>query len=192
MHPKYNHIKHDFILDFGEKTRLKTGCSSINSGNKLSVPINLKEKTMSTLTALKLVVGKKHQTVAPIVHRRNKLIAKLHEQIELCEAQRSGTTYAPKRLKTYTNKQTGERMTVEVVKRVKEWFWISNSGKINLAVKYGAKTLPLNKKGANAIELASGDELINTLKSLKVAVADGELDDAINEVSSATRLAFGK
>jgi hypothetical protein len=83
-------------------------------------------------------------------------------------------------------------MTVEVVKRVKEWFWISDSGKINLAVKYGAKTLPLNKKGANAIELASGDELINTLRSLKTAVADGELDDAINEVSSATRLAFGK
>jgi hypothetical protein len=147
---------------------------------------------MSTLTALKLVIGKKNQTVAPIVQRRNKLVAKLHEQIELCEAQRNGTTYAPKRLKTYTNKQTGERMTVEVAKRVKEWFWISDSGKINLAVKYGAKTLPLNKKGANAIELASGDELINTLKSLKTAVADGELDDAINEVSSATRLAFGK
>jgi len=147
---------------------------------------------MSTLTALKLVIGKKNQIVAPIVQRRIKLVAKLHEQIELCEAQRSGTTYAPKRLKTYTNKQTGERMTVEAVKRVKEWFWINDSGKINLAVKYGAKTLPLNKKGANAIELASGDELINTLKSLKTAVANGELDDAINEVSSATRLAFGK
>lgn len=51
---------------------------------------------MSTLTSLKLVVSKKHQTVAPIVERRNKLIAKLHEQIELCEAQRSGNTYAPK------------------------------------------------------------------------------------------------
>ena len=147
---------------------------------------------MSTLTSLKLVVGKKNQTVAPIVQRRNKLVAKLHEQIELCEAQRAGNTYAPKRLRTYINRQTGERMTVEVTKRVKEWFWIGDSGKINLAVKYGAKTLPLNKKGANAIELASGDELINTLKSLKVAVADGELDDAINEVSSATRLAFGK
>lgn len=147
---------------------------------------------MSTLTSLKLVVSKKHQTVAPIVQRRNKLIAKLHEQIELCEAQRSGNTYAPKKLKTYTNKQTGERMTVEVAKRVKEWFWISDSGKINLAIKYGAKTLPLNKKGANAIELSSGDELLNTLRELKTATLNGELDDAINEVSSATRLAFGK
>jgi len=68
----------------------------------------------------------------------------------------------------------------------------SDNGKINLAIKYGAKTLPLNKKGANAIELATGDELIATLKSLKTAVLDGELDDAINEVSEATRARFIK
>ncbi len=147
---------------------------------------------MSTLTALKLVVGKRNATVAPIVVRRNKLISKLHEQIELCEAQRNGATYAPKRLRSYTDKQSGERLTVEAVKRVREWFWVSDSGKINLAVKYGAKTLALNKKGANAIELASGDELIATLKTLKICVANGEFDDAIAEVSKATKLAFSK
>ena len=147
---------------------------------------------MAFLTNLKLVVSKKHQTVAPIVQRRNKLINKLHEQIELCEAQQAGKTYAPTRLKTYTNKQTGERMTVEATKRVKEWFWIGDSGKINLAIKYGAKTLPLNAKGANAIELKDGDELIATLKELKVATANGELDEAITKVSNAPREAFGK
>lgn len=147
---------------------------------------------MSTLNSFKLVVSKKHQSVAPIVIRRNKLCAKLDEQLALCEAQKAGNTYAPKRLKTFVNKQTGERMTAEVVKRVKEWFWVSDNGKINLAVKYGAKTLPLNKKGANAIELANGDELIGTLKSLKMMVANGELDDAMNEVSTATRQAFGR
>jgi len=147
---------------------------------------------MSTLNTLKLVVSKRHHTVSPLVHRRNKLCAKLHEQIELCEAKQAGKTFAPTRLKTYTNKQTGERMTVETVKRVKEWFWIGDSGKINLAVKYGAKTLPLNAKGANAIELKDGDELIATLKELKVATANGELDDAITKVSNATREAFGK
>ena len=147
---------------------------------------------MSTLNNLKLVASKKHITASPIVHRRNKLVAKLHEQLELCEAQKSGNTYAPKKLKTFTNKQTGERMTTEVVKRVKEWFWIGENGKINLAVKYGAKTLALNKKGANAIELASGDELIATLKTLKAAVLEGELDEAITAVSTATRQAFAK
>ena len=147
---------------------------------------------MSTLNTLKLVASKKHATVSPVVHRRNKLVSKLHEQIEMCEAKKAGQNYAPKKLKTFTNKQTGERMTAEVTKRVKEWFWINDAGKINLAIKYGAKTLPLNKKGANAIELATGDELINTLKSIKVAVLNGELDDAITEVSNATKAAFGK
>ena len=145
-----------------------------------------------TLSSLKLVTAKKQLSASPIVHRRNKLVAKLHEQIELCEAKRSGQQFAPKRLKTYINKQTGERMTVETVKRVKEWFWISDNGKINLSVRYGAKTLPLNKKGANAVECTDGEDLINTLKSIKLAVMDGELDDAITEVSSATRRAFGK
>jgi len=127
------------------------------------------------------------------VHRRNKLVAKLHEQIELCEAKQAGKTFAPTRLKTYTNKQTGERMTVEAVKRVKEWFWVSDSGKINLAVKYGAKTLMLNKKTkANCIELSTGDELISTLKALKIEVLNGALDEAIADVSNATREGFGK
>ena len=147
---------------------------------------------MSTLNSLKLVASKKHQSVAPIVIRRNKLVAKLHEQLELCEAKRNGNTYAPKRLKTFTDKHSGERKTIETSKRVKEWFWVGDNGKINLAVKYGAKTLALNKKGANAIELGNADELIATIKSLKSAVANGELDDAINEVSTATRKAFGR
>ena len=131
---------------------------------------------------------------SPIVLRRNKLIKKLQEQLALCEAQQEGKAYAPLRMKTYVNKATGERMTTEVVKKIKEWYWVSNeNNKINLSVKYGAKTLVLNKKTkANAIELASGDELIATLKALKIAVANGELDDAIAEVSEATRLAFGK
>jgi len=147
---------------------------------------------MSTLNTLKLVASKKHSTVSPVVHRRNKLVTKIHQQLELCEAKKEGQNYAPKKLKTFTNKQTGERMTVEVPTRVREWFWINDAGKINLSIKYGAKTLPLNKKGANAIELSTGDELINTLKSIKVAVLNGELDDAITEVSEATRTAFGK
>jgi len=149
---------------------------------------------MSTLNGLKFVISKKQLHASPIVIRRNKLISKLHEQLELCEAQREGKTYAPVRLKTFVNKTSGERMTTEVAKRVKEWFWVNNeNNKLNLVVKYGAKTLMLNKKSkANAIELASRDELITTLKALKIAVANGELDDAIAEVSEATRIAFGK
>ena len=116
---------------------------------------------------------------------------KLHEQIELCEAQKAGEIYAPRRLRTVTNKQTGERVTVEAVKRVKEWFWINDAGKINLAVRYGSKVLTLNSKGKNAIELASGDELI-ALHALKAAALAGELDAQIETASGALRAGFVK
>lgn len=147
---------------------------------------------MSIVTNLKLITTVKSSSVSPVLVRRNKLLAKVQEQLDMCEAKRNQQPYAPKRLKTIVNKETGERTTVETIKRVKEWFWITEDGKINLAVKYGAKTLPLNKKGANAIELMNGTALIGTLHKLKEAVIAGEFDDAISEVSDATRKAFKK
>ena len=147
---------------------------------------------MSIVTNLKLITTVKSSAVSPVLLRRNKLLAKVQEQLDMCEAKRNQQPYAPKRLKTITNKETGERTTIETIKRVKEWFWITEDGKINLAVKYGAKTLPLNKKGTNAIELMNGTALIGTLHKLKEAVIAGEFDDAITEVSDATRKAFKK
>ncbi len=146
---------------------------------------------MNALTGLKLVASKKNRTLSPVAHRRNKLVNKLHEQIELCEAQKAGEIYAPKRLRTVTNKQTGERVTIEAVKRVKEWFWINDAGKINLAVRYGSKVLEL-AKGKNAVELSSGDELIAALHALKAAALAGELDAQIEAASGALRAGFIK
>ena len=146
---------------------------------------------MSTLTSFKLVASKKARSLSPVVQRRNKLAAKIHEQWELCTARQAGTIYAPRRLRTLTNRHTGERTTVETVKRVKEWFWISESGKINLSVRYGSKTLEL-AKGKNAIELATGDELVSVLEKLKAAVLAGELDAQIEAASGALRAGFVK
>lgn len=147
---------------------------------------------MAFLTSLKLVSGQKGKSVTPIVVKRNKLISQLHHQLMLCEAKRNGNTYAPKHFRSYTNKLTGERMTIEKVKRVREWFWVAENGKINLAIKYGARTIPLNKKGANAIELNDNTELVKALQELKLATANGEFDEALEEVSNTTRTAFRK
>jgi hypothetical protein len=145
---------------------------------------------MSIVASLKLITNSKKQALSPILQKRSKLLAKIQEQLDLCEAQRNGEIYAPKKFKTVTNKESGERVKVETIKRVKEWFWIAENGKINLAIKYGAKTISLNKKGANAIELTNGTELIGTLHKLKEAVENGELDEAIADISNATRKGF--
>lgn len=106
-------------------------------------------------------------------------------------AQRDGQIYAPKRLKSVTDKATGERKTVEATKRIKEWYWTNSAGKIHLSVRYGSKT-PELAKGKNAIELNSGDELLATLTALKDAVIAGELDDAINQASEKLKAGFSK
>ena len=123
---------------------------------------------MSVIAKLKLVSSKRERTTSPIVVRRTKLHAKLNEQLELATANKEGRVYAPKRIKTVTNAD-GNRVSVESVKRVKEWFWTGAGNKINLSVRYGSKTLEL-AKGKNAIELGTSDELITTLTALKEAV----------------------
>jgi len=144
---------------------------------------------MNTLAKLKLVNSKRNRTVSPTVHRRNKLIAKIAEQIELATAQNEGRLYAPKRLKTVTNADTGERRTIETTKRVKEWFWTTDSGKINFSVRYGSKVIEL-AKGKNAVEVANKGELIDSLTLIKDAVLAGELDVQISAASDKLRDGF--
>ena len=147
---------------------------------------------MTALSSFELTTSKKDIKASPIVHRRNKLVAKIHEQLELCEAKMNGQLYAPKKLRAYINKQTGERMTVEAVKRIKEWHWTAPDGLIHLSVKYGSKVLPLSSDGSNAIVCANKDALVQALKTLKVAVLDGELDEAITKASNFTKSSFIK
>ena len=145
---------------------------------------------MSVIAKLKLVASKRERFLSPTAARRQKLADKLEEQLALCTAQKNGEIYAPKRIKTVTNAD-GERVRVEAIKRVKEWFWTTSNGKINLAVRYGSKTLELGK-GKNAIELSTGDELLATLATLKEAVIVGELDEAISQASEKLKAGFSK
>ena len=147
---------------------------------------------MSALANLKFVVSGKSRAISPVVQKRMKLCAKLQEQLNMCMAQQTGDVYTAKRLRTVVDAATGTRSVVEVNKRLKEWYWTAESGKLNLAVKYGAKTLTLAKGGKNAIELNSTVELVNTLKVLMAATANGELDEAIADASVSTRKGFGK
>ena len=145
---------------------------------------------MTFIAKLKLVASKRERNISPILVRRNKLAAKIEEQLQLATAQKERRLYAPKHIKTVTN-ELGERVAVETTKRVKEWFWTTPANKINLSVRYGSKTLEL-AKGKNAIELSSGEELLSTLSMLKEAVIAGELDDAITNASDNLRAGFSK
>ena len=143
---------------------------------------------MTTLTSLKLTSAKKPTQMTPVQQRRNKLAKRLWEQIELAKAQQTGMTFAPTKLRTITNTETGERKQIETKKRLKAW-WFADKGKLVLSVRYGTKVLEL-AKGKWAVEVGSEKELVPTLELLKGAVLDGELDAQIEVASSKLREGF--
>lgn len=145
---------------------------------------------MATLASLKLVAAKKPTSMPPVVQRRNKLCGKLFEQIQLARAQSQGETYAPTKTKTVTNSE-GERVAVTVPKRIKPWWFVSDSGKCCVSIRYGARVLEI-AKGKTAIEVASPDALIEALEAVSAAVLAGELDSQIEAVSGQLRSGFQK
>jgi hypothetical protein len=147
---------------------------------------------MAVLTNLKLISASRANSANPVAVRRSKLTTKLQEQLRLVEAKKAGQSYLATRIKTVADAVTGERKTVEVGKKLREWFWQNEAGKYILQVKYGSSVMYLNSKNATAIELGSIDELSNVLKSLQEAVQAGEFDKAMEVASQATRKAFGK
>lgn len=142
---------------------------------------------MSILDSLRLVTGKRTRHLSPIVQKRNKLISRIQEQMDLCEAHLAGKVYASKRLKTVVDRETGERKVIAVTKRLKEWYWMTETGKMNLSLRYGVSTLVLGKGGKNAIELENHNQVIDALRLLKNATDSGELDQALIDASSKTR-----
>lgn len=143
---------------------------------------------MTVLSKLKLVTATKPTALAPIVQKRNKLLKKLHEQIELATALAEGRTYTATKLRTVADGE-GNTKTIEQAKHVRPWWWTAENGKLCLTLRYGAKVLE-PAKGKTAIELAGLNELVSALETVKAAVADGELDAAITAVSGAVRSNF--
>jgi len=143
---------------------------------------------MNTLTQLKLSNTKRSTQLSPIEHRRNKLAGKIGEQILLAKAQAAGETYTQKRFKIQRN-EDGSIRTVEVAKRVRQWWWAADGGRICLNIRYGSKVLEL-AKGKSTVEVTSGEELISTLSLVQSAVIGGELDTQIETASDAVRKGF--
>ena len=146
---------------------------------------------MSALSGLKLVSAKRPQQASPIVLRRNKLSKHIFEQIELAKNLADGKTYAPIRMRTVTDKLSSERKTVELPKRIKQWWFVADNGKVCLQIRYGTRVLEI-AKGKNSIEIANGAELLSSLEIVKKCVENGELDAQIETASRSIRARFVK
>ena len=146
---------------------------------------------MSTLTSLKLVTSKKPTHLPVIVLRRNKLSSKLWEQIQLAKSQLDNKPFVVMKYKKVVDRETGLRKQVEVPKRIKPWWYVADTGKVCVSVKYGSWTIEL-AKGKPSVEVSSGDDLVKALEAIKQAVEAGELDAQIEAASANLRSGFKK
>ena len=142
---------------------------------------------MSALNTLKLVAAKPQRENNPVIQRRQKLLAKLDEQIALAAAKAAGTVYTAMRSKRVKD-ANGNVSVVQQPKRLKAWFWAVDGGKVCVAVKYGNKVVEL-AKGRTAVETTAA-ELGAVLATVKKAVEAGELDTQIEAVSAGVRKGF--
>ena len=140
------------------------------------------------LGTLKFTTAKKPIQLSPVQNRRNKLIQKLDLQIAIAQGKLNGTIYTVNKISTFVNEK-GEEEVTEVAKRLREWWFMTDNGKLALTVRYGARTLEL-AKGKSAIEVATLDDLIAALETLKAATEAGELDAAIEAASIKLRDGF--
>ncbi len=145
---------------------------------------------MTALAGLKLTAAQKPTQMSPVQQRRNKMAKRLWEQMELAKAQQSGSTFAPTRFRSVVQNDTGQRIQVEQAKRIKQWWFVADNGKLVLSVRYGTKVLEM-AKGKWAVEIGTDKDLVPTLELLKGAVLDGELDAQIEAAANKLREGFG-
>lgn len=146
---------------------------------------------MATLSSLKLSAAVKPRNIPAVQLRRNKLSSKLWEQIQLATAQQTGSAFAPVRTRSYKDTETGVRKQITAAKRVKQWWFTAENGKLIVNVRYGTRLIEL-AKGKTAVEVASKADLVPTLELIKQAVEAGELDAQIAVASEKLRDGFGK
>jgi hypothetical protein len=146
---------------------------------------------MTALANLKLIAAKKPTQLSPVVQRRNKVAKRIGEQIQLASAKQDGKTYAPTKQRKVTDAETGDSKMISVPKRIKEWWFVTDTGKLCVQLRYGAKVVEF-AKGKTAVELAAADQLVPTLETLKAAVEGGELDAQLESAAASAKAGFRK
>jgi len=137
------------------------------------------------------VATKKPQQMPTIQLRRNKLSSKLWEQIQLARSQINGQPFVVTRFRSIKDQDTGLRKQVEMPKRIRPWWFVTENGKVCVSIRYGSWTLEL-AKGKPSVEVASADELVVALETIKRAVEAGELDTQIETASAGLKSGFKK
>jgi hypothetical protein len=137
----------------------------------------------SILQSLKAVTANRPRHLSPVAVRRNKLIARIDQQIKVAHSKSRGEQHVVTSNYRKRNKLTGEMIDTVHQRTIKECWWVNDDGKLLIELRYGVRTIEF-AKGRSAIEVGSWDQLIPTFELLKKATDAGEFDEQLSAVAS--------
>lgn len=131
---------------------------------------------MSFLAKLDLKTVQRIAQKDPVIARREKLLAGIAEQKLVLDAMVRGESYMT-RVKRWKADGNGDKVLVEVPKRVRPWFFQQDNGWY-VQCRYGSRVLSISGK-SNAVFVNKLDEVAAVLDAFVAATGSGELDKAV-------------
>ena len=141
---------------------------------------------MTQLKSLTFAPLPKLTAADPVIHRRNKLIVRLQQQIALAQ----DPNFTLTRQKWIAD-ETGVKQLRSLPKKVRAWWRIDPTGAVVLTVRYGAKPIEF-APGKAAIAVCKKEKLIPTIETVIAAVQAGELDGVLGQMSKTAVMTKGK
>src|ERR1035441_6497424 len=141
---------------------------------------------MTQLKSLTFAALPKLTAADPVIHRRNKLIVRLQQQIALAQ----DPNFTLTRQKWIAD-EAGVKQLRELRKRVRAWWRTDPTGAVVLTVRYGARPIEF-ERGKAAIAVSKKEKLIPTIETVIAAVQAGELDTVLEQMSKSAVVTKGK
>ena len=141
---------------------------------------------MTQLKSLTFAALPKLTAADPVIHRRNKLIVRLQQQIALVQDPQFTLTR-----QKWIADETGLKQLRELRKKVRAWWRTDATGAVVLMVRYGARVIEF-EKGKAAIAVGKKEKLIPILETVIQAVEAGELDGVLAQMSKTAVMTKGK
>ncbi|XAT57443.1 hypothetical protein GN241_08720 [Rhodobacteraceae bacterium IMCC1335] len=131
---------------------------------------------MTTLSKLNLTTVTRVSRTNPKLQRRKKLVSAIQQQLSVHAALLRNEVFTVTK-QSSVKSADGKKLKVDKEVEVKKWFF-EEGNKWFVQCKYGTKVLLLNGKD-NAVAVADVKEVASVLRTLQVAVENGDLDSAV-------------
>lgn len=136
---------------------------------------------MIQLADVKLVSAIRPTFQDPVALKRTKFISRVSEQLEIANLLMKG--------EQIPFISFHDPVSLKRPRKVSPWWWTDKDGKYLMAIKYGSKVIEL-AKGKPAVQAETLEQIIEVLKSLKLATSNGELDLHLTQASELIRKKF--